>query len=176
MKRAIILNLLLIITAMPLFSQMKQNDPTVFIFVEDSMYAMREVTTQTEMKRGIDIQGITVGRKLRRYIYGASAKQESTSQPRFAIYPTTQNLNDYVLVRLKERKDYRLLPMPQLVDCDYIRVELKNFKIENLPNMGFAVTPLSSLFPGEYILTDITQEPCNQYGDFKAYDFKVIEE
>lgn len=176
MRRYIVLNLFLTIVALPLFSQMKQSEPTVFIFVEDSMYAMREVTTQTEIKKGIDIQGITVGRKLRRYIYGADAKQVTDVQPKFAIYPINQNLNGYVLVRLKERRDYRLLPVPQLVDYDYIRIDLRNFKIENLPNMGFAVTPLSPLFPGEYILVDITQEPCNQYGDFKAYDFKVNEQ
>ena len=176
MIRRFVLLMSLMVNSVVLFSQMKQPDPTVFIIVEDSMYAMREVTTQTEYKKGWDIQGITVGRKLRRYISGDVAKQLTGTLPQFAIFPKEQNLNDYVLIRLKERRGYRLLPLPELRDCDYIRVELNKFKIENLPNMGFAVTPLTPLFPGEYILVDITQKSCNQYGDIKVYDFSVKEQ
>lgn len=175
MRRSIF-TYLCIFLSIPLFSQMPEPKQTVFIFVEDSMFAMRTIDSQTEIKKGWDIQGINVGRKIKRYFYGENAKQVTDQKPTFAIYPTKQNLNDYVLVRLNERRGYRYLPKSEIRDCDYIRIELGHFSIENLPEMGFAVTPLKPLFPGEYILVDITQEPTNKYGDFKAYDFSVEEE
>ncbi len=157
------------------YAQMKQTAPTVFIFVEDTMFPMNAVNSQTEIKAGWDIQGINVGRKTKRYFPGAQARQTVGKLPRFAIYPKEQALNDYVLIRLKERKHLRYLPAAEFKDCDYTRVELGNFNIENLPDMGFAVTPLTELFPGEYIIVDISQKRTNQYGDFRAYDFKVEE-
>ncbi len=159
----------------PLQAQMPQPAPTVFIFVGDSVFPMRPITSQSELKRGWDIQGIHVGGKIKRYFSKPRAGQVTTRNPRFAIYPTTQNLNDYALVRLKERRGFRNLPCAELKDCDYTRVELGLFKIENLPDMGFAVTPLTPLMPGEYILTDLSQKAVNTYGDFKAYDFSVKE-
>ena len=142
-------------------AQMKQQPPTVFIFVGDSIFPMNAVTN--------------VGRKTRRYFSGAHARQVTGRQPKFAIYPTTQNLNDYALIRLKERRGFRYLPVAEFKDCDHTRVELGLFNIENLPGLGFAVTPLTPLFPGEYILVDLSQTPVNQYGDLKAYDFMVEE-
>ena len=156
-------------------AQMKPQPPTVFIFVGDSIFPMNAVTSQTEIKKGWDIQGINVGRKTRRYFSGAHARQVTGRQPKFAIYPTTQNLNDYALIRLKERRGFRYLPVAEFKDCDHTRVELGLFNIENLPGLGFAVTPLTPLFPGEYILVDLSQTPVNQYGDLKAYDFMVEE-
>lgn len=156
-------------------AQMKQQPPTVFIFAGDSIFPMNAATSQTEIKKGWDIQGINVGRKTRRYFSGAHARQVTGRQPKFAIYPTTQNLNDYALIRLKERRGFRYLPVAEFKDCDHTRVELGLFNIENLPGLGFAVTPLTPLFPGEYILVDLSQTPVNQYGDLKAYDFMVEE-
>ena len=43
-------------------AQMKQPDPTVFIFVGDSIFPMNVITSQTELKKGWDIQGTNVGR------------------------------------------------------------------------------------------------------------------
>ena len=131
-------------------AQMKQPDPTVFIFVGDSIFPMNVITSQTELKKGWDIQGINVGRKIKRYFSGAQARQTTGRQPKFAIYPKTQDLNDYALIRLKERRGFRYLPASEFKDCDYTRVELGLFNIENLPGLGFAVTPLTPLFPGEY--------------------------
>lgn len=174
MKRTSIILLFFILTTAS-FAQMIAQPSNVFIFVADSMYAMHPITSQTEIKKGWDIQGFNVGRKTKRYFYGKQAKQKVNKTPKFAIFPTTQHLNDYVLVRLNERKNARNLPCANIHDCDYIRIELNTFRIENLPNFGFAVTPLIPLFPGEYILVDITQKSCNEYGDFKAYDITVTE-
>lgn len=152
---------------------MKQPAPTVFIFVGDSVFPMSASTSQTELKKGWDIQGFNVGRKIRRYFSSPHARQTAGTQPKFAIYPTTQELNDYALVRLKARRTLRYLPASELKDCDYTRVELGLFKIEPLPGLGFAVSPLTPLPPGEYILVDLSQKAVNEFGDFKAYDFMV---
>ncbi len=154
-------------------AQMKQPAPTVFIYVGETAFPMRTVTSQTEVKQGWDIQGINVGRKPVRYFWGAHARQTTDECPKFAIYPRTQTLNDYVLLRLKGKKEYRRMPKPDVKDCDYMRVNLDGFKIENLPDMGFAITPKAPLAPGEYILVDTTQDSVNSYGDIKAYDFSV---
>ncbi|MCD8318390.1 MAG: hypothetical protein LUC45_05940 [Paraprevotella sp.] len=157
-------------------AQMASKPPTVFIYVGDSIFPMHTMTSQTEIKKGWDIQGINVGRKTKRYFSGAHARQSAGRQPKFAIYPQTQDLNDYALIRLKERRNFRYLPSADPKDCDYKRVELGLFTIEALPKMGFAVTPIKALFPGEYILVDLSQKPVNDYGDFEAYDFTVEEE
>ena len=175
MKKATTLCLFLVLLVQAQ-AQMQQPPPTVFIFVGDTVFHMNTSTSQSELKKGWDIQGISVGRKVRRYFSGAKARQTTGQQPKFAIYPTTQALNDYAIIRLKSRRSFRYLPSAELKDCDYTRVELGLFRIENLPNLGFAVTPLSPLRPGEYILVDLTQEAVNEYGDFKAYDFTVTEE
>ncbi|EGG58129.1 conserved domain protein [Paraprevotella xylaniphila YIT 11841] len=175
MKKKVITLFLLFGLLVQVQAQMKQPDPTVFIFVGDSIFPMNVITSQTELKKGWDIQGINVGRKIKRYFSGAQARQTTGRQPKFAIYPKTQDLNDYALIRLKERRGFRYLPASEFKDCDYTRVELGLFNIENLPGLGFAVTPLTPLFPGEYILVDLSQKPVNQYGDVKAYDFTVEE-
>ncbi len=156
-------------------AQMKQPSPAVFVFAGDSVFPMDAVTSQTEIKKGWDIQGINVGRKTKRYFSGARARQTTGRRPKFAIYPKTQDLNDYALIRLKERRGFRYLPASEFKDCDYTRVELGLFDIESLPGLGFAVTPLAPLVPGEYILVDLSQKPVNQYGDVKAFDFTVGE-
>lgn len=169
-----IISLLLVLTAcFHASAQMKQPEPTVFIYVGDTAFPMNTVTSQTEIKQGWDIQGINVGRKPLRYFWGAHAKQTAEAQPKFAIYPRTQTLNDYALIRLKGKKEYRRMPEADVKDCDYMRIDLDRFKIENLPDMGFAVMPTVPLPAGEYILVDLTQEPVNRYGDIRAYDFTV---
>lgn len=174
MKKFILTGLLSLFL-LQIHAQMDQPAPTVFIYVNDNPNPMTAITSQTEEKKGWDIQGITVGQKTIRYFSGEHAKQLTDNQPKFAIYPKTEHLNDYVIIRLKERKGFRRLPASDFKDCDHIRIELDKFKIENLPNMGFAVTPLSPLFPGEYILIDLSQKSVNKYGDMKAYDFSVEE-
>lgn len=175
MKRLLSTLCLSLIMLVQMQAQMKQPPPTVFIFVGDSTFTMHSQTSQSEIKKGWDIQGISVGRKIRRYFSGDKAHQVTGPQPRFAIYPTTQELNDYAIVRLKRKRGCRYLPKTELRDCEYTRVELGLFRIENLPQMGFAVTPLTPLPAGEYILVDLSQQPVNAYGDFKAYGFSVEE-
>lgn len=63
-------------------AQMKQPDPTVFIFVGDSIFPMNALTSQTELKKGWDIQGINVGRKIK-----------DTSRGRRQGKPPVANLN-----------------------------------------------------------------------------------
>lgn len=147
-------------------------DVKVRVVIDSIQHPMRPLTTQTEIKRGWEIQGIRVGGRTVRYMMGSVSRQFTSETPTFAIYPEN-NLNDYAVIRLKERRDYRMLPAPTLQECTHIRVELGYFAIRNLEGMGFAVTPLKPLFPGEYILVDMSQEPVNKQGDFVVYDFSV---
>lgn len=174
MKRVLQILIFLCAIFNTLSAQMKEPEPTVFIFVDDTMYAMKVSTSQTEIKRGWDIQGISVGNKTKRYFWGTHARQVTGVQPTFAIYPKEQSLNDYVILRLKSKREARYLPNADITKCDYERIELRSFRIESLPDFGFTVTPATPLAEGEYILFDITQEPVNEYGDFKAYDFCVV--
>lgn len=174
--KKILLFILISIVATSMKAQMAQPAPTVFIYIGENLFPMTTVTSQTEIKKGWDVQGVNVGGKSIRYFWGAHAKQVAEAQPKFAIYPRTQNLNDYVLIRLKGKKEYRRMPSADVKDCDYTRIDLDGFTIENLPDMGFTVSPKAPLAPGEYILTDITQQSVNQYGDFKAYDFRIEKE
>lgn len=158
------------------WAQMPEVAPNVFIYVEGNQYPMKSITSQTEKKKGWDIQGISVGGKFQRYFWGKKSKQLTDNQPRFAIFPKEHNLNDYAIIRLNERKSYRRLPDAELKECDYVRIDLNAFVIENLPDMGFAVTPKTPLFPGEYILINLEQKPVNEQGDVIAYDFTVPEQ
>lgn len=175
MKNALGMFICLTVICEGLYAQMKEPEPTVFIYVEDSMYAMKASTSQTELKRGWEVQGVNVGKRMRRYFWGAHARQITDGQPKFAIFPKEQNLNDYAILRLKSKREARYLPDADINHCDFVRIELGLFRMESLPDFGFAVTPATPLVAGEYILFDLTQEPVNEYGDFKAYDFCVEE-
>ncbi len=155
------------------YAQMPEPEPTVFILVNEQKAAMRAVTSQTEGKKGWDIQGITVGKKLIRYFWGKQSKQLTDQKPTFVIYPKDCTLNDYALIRLNKRRDHRRLPYANLNECGYTRINIDSFVIENLPDMGFQVSPKEDLFPGEYILVNLKQTPCNEAGDIVAYDFSV---
>lgn len=171
-----LLFLALLLAGTTTWAQMDAPKPNVFIYVEGKPYAMKSTDSQSELKKGWDIQGVKVGRKVVRYFWNAHAHQITGAQPRFAIYPRTQTLNDYALLRLKEKKTHRRLPAAALAECEYTRIDLHSFSIENLSDMGFAVTPLRPLPAGEYILVDVSQSPLNEYGDIRAYDFRVMEE
>ncbi|MBU3853726.1 MAG: hypothetical protein H9789_07935 [Candidatus Paraprevotella stercoravium] len=152
---------------------MPEPEPTVFIMVNGNQTPMRTITSQTEEKKGWDIQGITVGKKLIRYFWGKQSKQLTDQKPCFVIYPKECTLNDYALIRLNKRRDHRRLPYAELNECGYTRINIDSFVIENLPDMGFSVRPKEDLFPGEYILVNLKQTPCNESGDIVAYDFSV---
>ena len=159
-----------------MLAQMPQPAPHVFIMVNGEKAPMRAQITQTEEKKGWDIQGFNVGRKLVRYFSGKYSKQLSDTKPTFAIYPKEETLNDYALIRLNKRGNYRRLPDADILECGYTRINMDAFVIENLPEMGFLVTPVKDLFPGEYILINLKQTPQNKEGDLKAYDFSVRKE
>ncbi|GEM_PF-268359 len=171
--RKICLALLLVLTSSLTYGQRPEPQPVVYVYVENNPHPMTAVTSQTETRRGWDIQGIRVGQKAVRYLWGKKARQQTERRPTFAIYPRQENLNDYVLIRLKTKRTYRTLPKARWEENAYTRVDLSAFRIENLPGMGFAVTPLSPLPPGEYILFNLAQTPVNEYGDFRVFDFSI---
>lgn len=176
-KKLLLMGALVSLTTSWCHAQMKAEKPHVFICVEDSAYAMNPRTTQTENKRGWDIQGITLGVKTVKYLMGDHAAQITTATPSFIIYPQEEEfLNNYVLIRLKEKRGYRHLPKPTIPECDYKRIELPQFTIENLPKLGFKVTPKAPLFSGEWILVNMAQEPVGKTKDYVVFDFSVEED
>lgn len=171
--KTIRLFLLTLLTVVPVHSEPPADLPAVYIYVENAPHPLKAVTSQTDVRRGWDIQGVNVGRRTIRCFPGRRALQLANSQPTFAIYPRQESLNDYALVRLKEKRACRLLPETTLANCPYTRVELKAFRIENLPDMGFAVTPLAPLAPGEYILVNLAQPPVGEQENIRAFPFSV---
>lgn len=167
--------LLNLLASEPIHAQLPADPPDVFIMTGEIKTPMRAVTSQTEQKKGWDIQGIRINGKIIRYFWGKQSKQLCGRKPVFAIYPRQGTLNDYAIIRLNKRREYRRLPYPQPKECSYTRINIESFCIQNLPDMGFLATPLDELFPGEYILINLEQTPCNEAGDIKAYDFTVEE-
>lgn len=147
--------------------------PRAYIYVNDAPQPLQSISTQTETRPGWDIQGISVGRKAVRYLYGKQSRQRCGVHPTWALYPDPEKLNDYALIRLKVKRDHRRLPSTRWEDCPRQRVELPAFRIENLPDMGFAVTPVRALEPGEYILVNLAAPPVNEQGDLPVFDFSV---
>ena len=160
-------------TTLLLHAQRPEQPKTVFVYINDSAYAMQERTSQSILKKPLSIQGIDVGTKVQRYFYGKTSDQRVGRKPRFAIYPTTQNLNDYAIIRLKQKRDARVMSAPEPLDCKPLRIELGLFELSNLPGMGFAASPVEELKPGEYILLDLTQERVGKLADVRAYPFTV---
>ena len=154
-------------------AQTASAQPDLFIYTGTAAHPMHSIESQTIQKRSWSIQGFNVKRSPVRCFQGAHARQVTDAQPTWAIYPRTQHLNDYALIRLKEKKNSRCLPSPDVRECDYRRIDIRHFRVENLPDMGFAVTPTEPLAAGEYILVDLTQEGAVQGGDIRAYDFRV---
>ena len=60
MKKKVITLFLLFGLLVQVQAQMKQPDPTVFIFVGDSIFPMNVITSQTELKKGWDLSLIHI--------------------------------------------------------------------------------------------------------------------
>ncbi len=173
MKRLFIL-LFACFSALTTFAQMQAPTPKVFLMVADSAWAMTPNTTLSQLRKGWDIQGINVGRKLIRYLWGIHARQQVDGRtPTFLICPDTENLNDYALLSLKVKRDHRRFPSAALSECPYKRIEPTDFEIQPVGDTGFRVRPHESLEPGEYLLVDLRQKPVNEFGDVIVYDFSI---
>ena len=128
----------------------------------------------SETKPGWKIVDIKLKDKTSHYLWGRQSGQLADSpQPTFDIYLSDkQTLVNYRIVRLKQKKQYRLLPKPRLADNEYLECSPANFLIKPIGQTGFRCTPLQPLKPGEYILLDAGQDTSDMQ-KVEVYAFTV---
>lgn len=147
----------------------------VKLLVGEQLHEIKKEQTQTEVKPGWKIVDIQLKSKVVKYFWGKHAQQLTDDQkPTFIIKPENEEcLVDYAIIRLRQRKQYRLLTSPMLFENDYIRLEPKHFKIETIEDMAFKCIPINELKKGEYIIINIAQKPIGELKDYIAYPFRV---
>lgn len=129
----------------------------------------------TEVKPGWKIVDIKLKDKAVHYLWGRQASQMADGRkPVFDIYPSRSLIN-YRIVRLKQKKQYRMLPKPRLEDNDYMELSPAHFSIQPVGELGFRCTPLLPLQPGEYILVDAGQD-LSDMQKVAVYAFSVAKE
>lgn len=151
---------------------------TVWMNVGENTVPLKAEQTQTERKPGWKIVDIQMKDKLVRYLWGRHATQLADSaRPTLFIYPDEkETLTDYVLINLKQRKQYRQLRKPVLAQNEYIRFVPEHFDIVPAAGIGFACIPKQPLPEGEYIVTHLTQKTIGEFGDYTVYTFSVRKE
>ena len=166
--------LLLFIAILPL----KALAQHVFIQVAGNAYPIKQEQTQTEVKPGWTIVDIKTRDKKIQYLWGSRATQMAESHtPTLIIYPgEKETLADYVLIRLRRRKQYRRLMHSPLAENEYIRFTPDHFTILPSAGLGFACTPKDELVTGEYIIAYLNQTPVGEFGDYMVYSFSVRKE
>ena len=93
----------------------------------------------SETKPGWKIVDIKLKDKTCHYLWGRQSGQLADSpQPTFDIYLSgKQTLVNYRIVRLKQKKQYRMLPKPRLADNEYLECSPANFLIKPIGQTGF---------------------------------------
>lgn len=132
--------------------------------------------TQTEKKPGWKIVDIQLKDKLKRYLWGRKAKQSADdNSPRFIIDTDSLLLSDLVVIKLKQKKEYRNIPKPQIHKNKCIHVDFSTFHIEPYGNDLFLIHPIEPLEPGEYIFTWKTASPVGEMEDWIVWPFSIEE-
>lgn len=156
------------------FGQRKALSSMVSIFVGDSIYEIPPVVTQTEYKPGWKIVDIQTNGKTSRYLWGKHSRQYCDDrQPRFIIDPRQCTLADFVLIKLKEKKEYRKFASHDFYECDFKRFGLDLVAITVLDDDRFDVRFHDPLMPGEYVIVNMKAEAVNEYGDVEVYPFTI---
>ena len=147
---------------------------TIMMDASPAAVQIESQQTQSELRPGWKIVDIQLKSKIKRYLWGSKAKDLSdTAYPSFIVNTDTLLLSDLVMIRLKQRRDYRSIPKPNVHDNKCIFVDLNNFRIEAFGEEEFRITPLSALAPGEYIFTWLTAETIGDMDDWIVYPFSV---
>lgn len=169
--------LYLFILCMPVlaFAQMPKQPDAVWISIADSLYALSPSVTQTEVKPGWKIADIAETKsKAKRYLWGAHARQMADSaQPLFVLKVTNGTLHDFIILRLKQKKQYRLFAKAEYMECEPTFIDLTTFNIKLLPDERYQISPLQPFKPGEYVIIDTTAKPVNEFGDRQVYGFTI---
>lgn len=175
MKRYLVFILLCFLTLCT-FAQLPAKSSVVSIIIADSLCEIQPVTTQTEFKPGWKIADLKTKGKYTRYIWGRHSRQFADDrQPVFVIKPDLgKTLNDYAVIRLTEKKEYRRLPSTSLFECGFERIDLDNAVIKLLADESYEVRFKRPMEPGEYILVDMKGEPKSEFGDVEVYPFTIL--
>lgn len=148
---------------------------TVELLTGDRYVALSAEQTQTEIKPGWKIVDIQLKNKATRYLAGRMARQLTDDQmPTFRLTPgPDETLVDYALIRLRSKRQWRVLPNPMLRLNSYLRIEPKHFYIKPAGDSAFEFHPLAALDRGAYILVNLAQQPVGELQDYTVYPFQV---
>lgn len=138
------------------------------------MFRIDKQTTQSELKPGWRIADIQMKSTVQRYLWGRRARQlVDDNRPKFVIDTDTLLLSDMVLIKLKQKKEYRKVPEPEVKNNRCIPVDLNNFDIQPYGDEDFVICPLKALEPGEYIFTWTTGAKVGELEDWTVWPFSV---
>ncbi|MCF0198097.1 MAG: hypothetical protein HUK02_02080 [Bacteroidaceae bacterium] len=156
-------------------AQMSEAQSEVKVLIADSLCSLERVSTQTEIKRGLEFGRFSFGGGAIRYIWGTHSRQfVDNPMPTFVINPHDAQLSDFAIIRLYQKKTYRFLPEPMLMDNEYRVIDLIGFTIELRDDESFQVRPQQRLTPGEYIFVNLKQTPHGELNDYYCYCFTII--
>ncbi len=156
-------------------SHAQKLNTVAWMSINNQLYELNGVSTQTEIKPGWKIADIAETKaKSQRYVWGPRSRQLAESnRPTFVLKTQGGTLHDYLIVKMKQKKQYRKFPKIKLEDCNPLYIDLTTFRIELLPDERYKITPLQPLSPGEYVIVDTSAKPSNEYGDITVYGFTV---
>ena len=148
----------------------------VSILVADSACAIAPVTTQSEHKPGWKIADFQTKGKSSRYIWGKHSRQFADDrQPAFILRTGKGKVNDYALIRLKEKKQMRQFPSHNLYECGHLPLDLDLMDITAVEEGIYRVRFRQPLQPGEYVILNMKSAPVNDMGDVKVYPFTILQ-
>lgn len=147
---------------------------SVSLYSDGKSYPIATQQTQTEVKPGWKIVDIQLKSTLRRYLWGAHAKDlADNTRPQFIVDTDTLLLSDMVLIKLKTRKEYRRIPEAELHNNKCLYVDFNNFSIEAYGEEAFLIQPLKALESGEYIFAWTSKERAGELEDWFVWPFSV---
>lgn len=152
-----------------------QAQPEVYILVGDSMCAIAPVSTQSEFKPGWKIVDIQTRGKFARYLWGKHSRQfADDQQPTFIIHTGKYKLTDFVIIKLKEKKDFRQFPSHNLYECRNQPIDLDIMDIKPISDDAYRVRFHAPQQAGEYVIVNMKGVPVNDMGDMKVYPYTIV--
>ncbi len=147
---------------------------TVDFMTDGKLFRIDEQITQSEKKPGWRIVDIQMKSTIQRYMWGAHSKQlVDSNRPQFVVNTDSLLLCDMVLIKMKEKREYRKIPQAEINDNACIYVDFNNFDIQSYGDESFLICPLKALESGEYIFTWTTTPKVGELEDWKVWPFSV---
>ncbi|MBQ0049595.1 MAG: hypothetical protein KBT12_05095 [Bacteroidales bacterium] len=164
----------LVVACAHLGAQRPAKPSPVCIVVADSAWQMAPQTTQTEVRPGWQIVDVKLKDKTTRYLWGnASRQMADTATPTFVVDPGSATLADFVIIPLRQKREYRRFPHPDFRQCEHIAFDLDAAEVRLRADERFSVTLRQALRPGEYVVVNLKAAPLNESGDMEVYPFSV---